>query len=72
MLWGLGVHIVSGKIQARPRRTCSMVAFFRWQADERLCEKACGMSFIFAGTKNACGSRKKAISCFFVVETAVS
>ena len=28
------------------RRTCSMVAFFPWQAGERLCEKACGMSFI--------------------------
>ena len=46
MLWGLGVHVVSGKIQARPRRTCSMAAFFPWQASERLCEKACGMSFI--------------------------
>ena len=46
MLWGLGVHVVSGKIQARPRRTCSMVTFFPWQASERLCEKACGMSFI--------------------------
>ena len=48
MLWGLGVHVVSGKIQARPRRTCSMAAFFPWQASERLCEKACGMSFICA------------------------
>ena len=48
MLWGLGVHVASGKIQARPRRTCSMGAFFPWQASERLCEKACGRSFICA------------------------
>ena len=47
MLWGLGVHMwYQARYRHTPRRTCSMVAFFPWQAGERLCEKARGMSFI--------------------------
>ena len=46
MLWGLDVHMWYQARYRHTRRTCSMVAFFPWQAGERLCEKACGMSFI--------------------------
>ena len=48
MLWGLDVHMWYQARYRHTRRTCSMVAFFPWQAGERLCEKACGMSFICA------------------------
>ena len=46
MLWGLDVHMWYQARYRHTRRTCSMVAFFPWQAGERLCEKARGMSFI--------------------------